>query len=214
MKKEEILIDLRDSILLGKLSPGQWLVERELCDQYQISRTPIRETLRNLASLGVIGLEPARGYRVKELNVEEIVEIFQAREAFEGECARLACLKYSPDFLDKIDALKHQLKEVDVLADATKGTAIGKDIHDLVVKTANNRYLSEVHEKLSCMAALTRNMTQKSPKIEENSKKDHLKLLDALSKKDAALSEKCMREHLHSTCKALVESYLNLPKDF
>ena len=214
MRKEEIFTDLRERIIQGKLSPGQWLVERELCDLYQISRTPIRENLRNLASLGVVALEPAKGYRVKDLGVEEIVEIFQAREMLEGECARLACLKYSPDFLDKIEILKNQLEEIDVLSDSAHGVSLGKNIHDLIVKTANNRYLSELYEKLSCMAALTRNMTQQAPKIEEKSKEAHLRLLDALSKRDPALSEKCMREHLHSTCRSLVDSNLNLPSNY
>lgn len=214
MKKEEVFIDLRERILQGKLCPGQWIVERDLCDLYQISRTPIRENLRNLTSLGIIELEPAKGYRVKDLGVEEIVEIFQAREMLEGECARLACLKSSPEFLGKIKILKNQLEEIDVLSDAAYAVSLGKNIHDLIVKTANNRYLSELYEKLSCMAALTRNMTKQAPKIEEKSKEAHLRLLDAVSKRDPELSEKCMREHLHSTCQSLVDSRLNLQRNY
>lgn len=214
MKKEEVFEDLRLRIIKGDLLPGQWLVERELSEMYRISRTPVREKLRKLANLGIVELQPSKGYQVKKLSVEEIIEIFHAREAVEGECARLACLSDSPNFLKKIDELAEQLQAIDISADSAQGVAVGQKLHNLVMETANNRYLAEFYHKLMNLAALTRNMSKNSPLIEEHSKNDHLKILAALRERDVEKSEEYMREHLRSTCNALVKNYLNLPGIF
>ena len=214
MNKEEIFEDLRRRIISGELPPGHWLAERELCDIYHLSRTPIREKLRDLADLGIVELQPSKGYQVKKLSIEEIVEIFHAREAVEGEGARLACLIDSADFLKKTEELRERLEAVDISADSAQGVAIGKSIHDLIIYTTNNRYLTEFYEKLMDLAALTRNMSKNSPHIEENSKQDHLRILLALSERDAKKSERFMKEHLRVTCKALVKNHLNLSDGF
>jgi DNA-binding GntR family transcriptional regulator len=209
MKKEEVFEDLRMRITSGEVSPGKWLVERELGDTYKVSRTPIRETLRKLSNLGIVVLQPAKGYQVKILRVEEIVEIFHAREAVEGECARLACLTSSGEFAEKIDDLRKQLEAVEITKDSAKGVVIGNKIHNLIMEMADNRFLSEFYQKLSNLMALTRNMSKHSAIIEERSKIDHLRILRALRDGNADAGEKLMREHLRGTCKALVKNYLN-----
>jgi len=210
MKKEDIFEDLRLRIINGELHPGDWLVERDLSDLYHVSRTPVREKLRKLANLGIVELQPSKGYLVKKLSIEEIVEIFHAREAVEGECARLACSVDSADFSRKVSELKFQLEGVDIFADTAEGVSIGKKIHDLIVETANNRFLAEFYEKLMNLAALTRNLSKNAPNIESNSKNDHLKILEALSRMDADESERLMKEHLRATCKALVRNHLKM----
>jgi len=210
MRKEELFEDLRRRIISGELLPGQWLVERDLSEEYKISRTPIREKLRKLANLGLVELEPSRGYRVKELGVEEIVEIFNAREAIEGECTRLACLSGSSEFLIQVKELKARLESIDIQREPERGVIIGKELHDLIVQTANNRYLEEFYQKLANLAALTRNMSKKSSQIEMISKDFHLRILDALLEKNAEEGERLMREHLRFTCKALLHTYLRV----
>jgi len=214
MNKEEMFEDLRTRILSGDLVPGDWLVERELSELYGNSRTPIREILRKLAHLGIVELQPSKGYQVKRLSIEEIVEIFHAREAVEGEGARLACLVDSDELIEASRELHERLLAVDISTDTAKGLAIGKQLHDLVMKAANNRYLTEFYEKLRNLAALTRNMSRNSPHIEEKSKNDHLAILSALSERDAKKSERLMKEHLRATCKALVRNHLNVTDGF
>ena len=211
MKKEEVFEDLRVRIINGDLPPGQWLVERDLSEMYRISRTPVREKLRKMANLGIVEFEPSKGYQVKKLRVEEIIEIFNAREAVEGESARLACLARNSAFLKRLEELRIQLESVDILSESARGVEIGKQIHDLIMDTANNRFLSEFYQKLTNLAALARNMSKNSPKIESHSKDDHLNIVKALADGDAEKCEKYMREHIRSTCRALVNNYLNLP---
>jgi len=91
MNKINVYEDIRRQIVEEKLVPGQWLVERELCKTYSMSRTPIREILWSLTADGFLEQEANRGFVVRRLGLEQIFEIFQAREAIEGMAARLAC---------------------------------------------------------------------------------------------------------------------------
>ncbi len=212
MKKTEFFEDLKEKILRGELAAGQWLVERELSEIYNISRTPIREKLRKLANLGLVEFQPSKGYQVKKLSIEEIIDIFHAREAIEGECTRLACLSESNEFIYKAKELQQQLASIDIQNNTAEGVILGKKIHDLIIETANNRYLKEFYEKLKNIAALTRNMSKNSPQIEENSKNYHMQILEALIQKDVEKSEALMREHLRLTCNGLINIILRIGK--
>ena len=96
--KEEIHQELKQRIIREEYSPGQWIIEREICEKYGLSRTPVREILRKLVSDGLLELQPAKGYLVRKLSWEEVVAIFQAREGVEGMAARLACRKSNREF--------------------------------------------------------------------------------------------------------------------
>lgn len=114
MKKNALYKELKLKICNEEITPGTRLVERELCDKYRLSRTPVREILRLLVSDGLITLEPTKGYSVRRLGFEEIVEIFHARESVEGIAARLSCLRGEQHFLSTVERIKSQLEEIDI----------------------------------------------------------------------------------------------------
>ena len=91
MDKTTVYENIRRQIAEERLAPGQWLIERELCETYRMSRTPIREILWKLTADGFLEQEANKGFVVRRLGLEQIFEIFQAREAIEGMAARLAC---------------------------------------------------------------------------------------------------------------------------
>jgi DNA-binding GntR family transcriptional regulator len=106
MEKNAVYEDLRQQIVQEKLLPGQWLIERELCETYRISRTPIREILWKLTVEGFLEQEANRGFIVRRLGLEQIFEIFQTREAIEGMAARLACLRGDEAFRSTLCEIK------------------------------------------------------------------------------------------------------------
>ncbi|MBD3306673.1 FCD domain-containing protein [candidate division KSB3 bacterium] len=208
MKNENIYQDLKQKIIDEELLPEQWLVEREIGETYGISRTPVRELLRRLVSDGFLELKPGKGYLVRKLSLEEVIEIFQAREAIEGMTARLACQKGDEPFFRQINALRQRLEKLDIEENSALGVMLGKELHSAIAVAANNALVFEFYEKLRNLAALTRNISKKSIGIEQRSKDAHLALMKALEEKDADKSEQCMRDHLRSTCRSLVETYL------
>lgn len=208
MKKQIAYENLKQRILKEELAPGQWLVEREICQDYEISRTPVREILRILVTDGIVTLEPSKGYLVRKLNLEEIVDIFQAREAIEGTAARLCCIKGDESFFFHIAELAEKFENLDIEMDSSLGVATGNELHDAIIKAADNKLLSEFYQKLRNLLTLIRNITKKSVEIEMNSRKGHLAITKAVQQKNEIKSEQCMREHLSTTCRSLVQSYL------
>ncbi|UCD82561.1 MAG: GntR family transcriptional regulator [Desulfobacterales bacterium] len=208
MDKDRVYNKIKEKILTEELPPGQWLVEREISEKFQISRTPVRELLRRLVSDGLVSLEPSKGYYVRKLSIEEIIEIFQAREAVEGQAARLSCIKGDELFFNHIATLKRQFEQLDITKDSSSGIAKGTELHDAIINAANNSVLSEFYQKLKNLNGLIRNITKKSIDIENQSKKGHLALTQAILDKDPEKSGQSMREHLSNTCRLLMEKLL------
>ncbi len=208
MKTNDVYQNLKQKIIQEELLPRQWLVERELSEQYGISRTPVREVLRKLVADGFLESKPAKGYVVKELSLKEIIETFQAREAVEGMLVKFACQRGDEQFFERVAELRRQLEELGIDRNEKAGVVIGSELHDLIAETAKNSVLFEFYQKLKNLAAITRNITKKSVNIEHHSKDEHLELMKAIEAKDSEKGEQCMRKHLRETCRRLVEEYV------
>ena len=155
--------DLRQQIAQEKLVPGQWLIERELCETYKISRTPIREILWKLTVDGFLEQEANRGFVVRRLGLEQIFEIFQTREAIEGMAARLACLKGGESFLSTLREIKKKITRTNIESDPAAGIALGRELHRVIMETAQNSVMTDINKRLENMTVLTANITKRSP---------------------------------------------------
>eukprot|EP01030_Chromulinospumella_sphaerica_P033266 gene33266-34111_t len=82
--------EIEEMIAVGTLKPGQHLDETELAARFGVSRTPIRETLIQLASMGLVVIRPRRGAIVAELGPQQLVEMFEMMSELEATCGRLA----------------------------------------------------------------------------------------------------------------------------
>src|SRR3546814_21084170 len=106
---EKITARLRDMIMEGELLPGARVPERVLCERFGISRTPLREALKVLASEGLLALNPNRGATVAKLTVEDVDEMFQVMGALEALSGELACAHITEEELAEIRALHYQM---------------------------------------------------------------------------------------------------------
>lgn len=102
--REQVLQALRNEIIEGRLAPGQRLTEREMTEMLGVSRTVLRESLRQLESEGLISLIPNKGPIVRALSVAEAHELYRIRESLEGLGARLFAEKAQPADLDALEA--------------------------------------------------------------------------------------------------------------
>lgn len=207
MNKVNVYEDIRRQIVEEKLAPGQWLIERELCETYSMSRTPIREILWSLTADGFLEQEANRGFVVRRLGLEQIFEIFQAREGIEGMAARLACRKGGNPFHSKLLDIKARLTNVDIDTDPTLGIALGRELHRAIMDAAHNSIMDHIYRRLENLTLLTANITKRSPDIEKDSVAAHLNIIDAMLEQDEEKGEQLMREHLRETCRHVVEQF-------
>ncbi len=207
MDKQTVYEDIKQQIVEEKLQPGQWLVERDLCKAYGLSRTPIREVLWKLTVDGLLEQEPNKGITVRKLSLEQVFEVFQAREAIEGMAARLACRKGDEAFREDLRAIKNELTKVNVEGGVYEAILLGRKLHKAIIEAARNNIMAEIHEKLQNLTILTINLTKQSPTIENVSKEAHIAIIDALVEEDEEKCERAMREHLRDTCRQVVEQF-------
>ena len=102
---------IRDMIVEGRLVAGEWINESELCQQLQISRTPLREALKVLAAEGLVELVPRRGARVAQLSIREIVDLFEALGGVEGVAAEMAAVRMSAVDLETLVQLQVKIEQ-------------------------------------------------------------------------------------------------------
>ncbi len=207
MDKNTVYQDIRQQIVEEKLVPGQWLIERELCQTYGMSRTPIREILWKLMADGFLEQEANRGFVVRRLGLEQIFEIFQAREAIEGMAARLACRRDGESFRSRLREIKEKIARAHIEFDPVAGIALGRELHRAIMEAAQNGIMADINERLENMTVLTANLTKRSPAIEKASAEAHLNIIKAMLEGDQEKAEQMMREHLKETCRHVVERF-------
>jgi len=207
MDKKVVYEDIRRQISEEKLVPGQWLIERELCETYRMSRTPIREILWKLTADGLLEQATNRGFVVRRLGLEQIFEIFQAREAIEGMAARLACRRGGEAFHLKLREIKKKIAKANIESDPMMGITLGRELHRAIMDAAHNSIMADINERLENLTLLTANITKRSPAIEKASADAHLNIINAMLQGDEEKGEQLMREHLRETCRNVVEQF-------
>src|SRR6202040_84145 len=106
---DEILTQLRDHIVEGNLDDGARVPERQLCEMLGISRTPLREALKVLASEGLVDLLPNRGARVRQFSEKDIRELFDVMGGLESLAGRLACENITDEEFSEVERLHHEM---------------------------------------------------------------------------------------------------------
>jgi DNA-binding GntR family transcriptional regulator len=102
-KADDIALALEEAIVSGEIPPGSVLRQEHLSEQFQVSRTPVREALRRLAALGLVSFEPNRGVRVRLLSRDELREAFMVRAELEGLATEIATPKMSLADLEALE---------------------------------------------------------------------------------------------------------------
>jgi len=98
-KADDIALVIEEAIVSGELEPGTVLRQEQLSEQFNVSRTPVREALRRLAALGLVSFVPNRGVRVRTISHDELHEAFMVRAELEGLATQVATPKFTPEDL-------------------------------------------------------------------------------------------------------------------
>lgn len=151
--RSEVLREaIEEMIAVGKLAPGHHLDETELAKQFGVSRTPIREALIQLASMGIIDMRPRRGAVVAEISPQKLVEMFEVMSEIEGVCARLAARRMTTSEHAALLAAHHACEDARNAPDPDEYFYRGEEFHDCIYLGSHNNYLAEqarsVHRRL------------------------------------------------------------------
>ncbi len=192
----EVADRLRERIFEGQLGPGAFIDEAVLCQQLAISRTPLREALKVLASEGLVRHEPRRGSFVNEVTDKDLDDIFPVLALLEGRCAMEATLNANDADIAALEAMHNALQTEAAGKRINDYYVSNYAIHEAIITLANNRWLAQTIADLRKILKLARLQQLRAPGRLEQSLAEHLAIFAAIKARDAQGAEEAMRLHL------------------
>ncbi len=193
---EDVAERLRAQIFAHELAPGSWLDEQSLAQQFGISRTPMREAIKVLASEGLVTTKMNRGAYVTEVDRRDLEQIFTVLSLLEGQAAKETASKATEEELNLLDDLYHRLEKAAADRDVEQFFEINVKFHELIQDIASNTWMNGVIADLRKVLKLQRRDSLTRTGRLQNSLLEHREILQAILKRDPTAAEAAMRKHL------------------
>lgn len=201
---------IKKKIISGELPVNTPLTEENLAEEYKVSRTPVREAIRKLEQDGLVEMIPRKGAFIKGINLIDIEEIYNIREALEGLSTRLATELISEQNLSYLEVmLKQADDEFSQRNNIETAFKTGNEIHDVILRIADNKRILGMVSNLKDHIQRLHILSSSIPGRLELSNKEHWEIFHALKKRDPELAEQKMREHIRSTKKSIILAVKN-----
>ncbi len=197
---DEILAGIREMIFTGTLIGGQRVPEKKICEQLSISRTPLREALKVLASEGLLELLPNRGARVSRLTAAEVDEMFPVMGALEGLAGEIACQRITDDGIDEIRALHYQMAAHHKRRELSEYFALNQQIHEKIMAATGNATLAGMYASLAARICMARYRANFSQSRWDQAMAEHDEIMSALADRNAPQLTQVLISHLKNTC--------------
>jgi DNA-binding GntR family transcriptional regulator len=203
---EEAADRLRDLIVQGRLVPGARLNERLLTAQLGLSRTPLREAFKVLATEGLVELLPNRGAIVSAVDPVRLAETLAVMGALEALAGELACHSASDSQINEIRSLHFEMLANHARGDLAGYFKFNQAIHLKIVKYSGNNVLFNTYRQLNANVRRARYMANLSRERWDAAVREHGEILDALSARDVARIKALLADHLaHKLSSVLAE---------
>ena len=193
---QHVFDNLKQAIIRGNITPGEWLVESHIAQMLGISRTPVREAIHKLERERLIERQPRGGFTVLGLGRDDIEETFGIRSVLEGYAARLATVKHQTE---ELKALEKKVTEFQTCLnqshlDVLPG--INTEFHDLLYALSKSPRLIHMINGLRDQIFRFRQIILKDDKLANISNEDHIQMLKFMRKRDAEGVERLVRDHI------------------
>jgi DNA-binding GntR family transcriptional regulator len=195
---------LRRAILSGVLPGGSRLVQADIASQLSVSTTPVREALRDLAAEGLVVFRPHIGAVVRELSLDELVELYDLRKAIEPLSIRRAAARITKRELDEAQRLAREMENE---TDPARWAELNWQLHTVLEAAAAAPFIQSVLKSVQDIAAIyvAHSLTLRPDRIASGNK-EHRALLAALRRHDEDGAAKQLVAHLESTLQAILKS--------
>jgi DNA-binding GntR family transcriptional regulator len=195
---DEVSRKLADDIALGVFLPGERLDEASLAARFQVSRTPVREALKQLAITGLVAYRPNRGSIVAELSPLQIDQMFEAMGEIEATCARHAVVRMTEVERNRLSEIHALSRSAIQNSDADAYDKINRDFHLVIIHGSHNPVLIDMalslrHKISTFRRTQFRNLERMSASFEE-----HTVIVEAMLSRDVVTCYREMRAHLLS----------------
>ncbi|MCK8059207.1 MULTISPECIES: GntR family transcriptional regulator [unclassified Fusibacter] len=187
---------IREDILNDQYITGDKIVEAKLAEELGVSRTPVREALKQLELDGLVENIPNRGVVVKGISKQDITDIYTIRQAIEGIAATWCIERISQSEIDELKELFELMEFYTFKKDVDKISELNTKFHEVIYHSTKSRYLEHVLKDFQIFIKSTRNKSLKSKGRLEEALEEHRIILDAIMAKDIEAAKAGINHHV------------------
>lgn len=196
--KKQVTDAMRKAIVEGSFTPGQKLVERELCETFDVSRSLMREVLQHLEAEALITIIPHRGPAVTEITYDEAKSIYAVRQALEALAGAGCAENASEHDINALEAALKRIASSGDMPDQKELVAAKNAFYGILLRASGNSIVEEVLTRLNNRINSLRRLSMGQPGRLDNTVKELGAIVDAIRKKDSKLASRLCAEHVRT----------------
>ena len=198
---------LKARIIKGDLKPGKKILEVNIAEQLGVSRTPVREALRELAAEGFVKMEPNLGMIVIDFSLEELKEVLQIRRVLEGLATSMAAEKISKEETKKLEKITKKMSICISKNDVVAYSKLNAQFHNLILMACGNKRLMKICNNLSSSDHRFRiRSLRDNPERLKYSLQEHQEIMEALNRRNSEQADKLSQKHINNVLKNILEN--------
>jgi DNA-binding GntR family transcriptional regulator len=195
-RAEELRLQLADEIVRGILAPGAPLDETDIARRFSVSRTPVREALRQLVVSGLVEARPHRGAVVARPTIERLTGMFEAMAELEAICAGLAAERMTPIERHQLEAVHEELRVLSHAGNPDRFHAVNERFHNSIYAGSRNAYIAEMTLATRVRVQPFRRAQFRNLGRLAKSHAEHDRVVVAIMRGDKAGAASAMRDHI------------------
>lgn len=203
---QKVFQTIREDILSGKYKKEEELKEKAIGEELGVSRTPVREALRQLELEGLVTIIPNKGAYVVGFSLQDIQDIYEIRSVLEGLCARRAAVRATSEQIEELEEILY-LTEFHVRkGHMEQMVELDSKFHEILYEAGNSKILEHALRDYHHYLERVRKVSLASPKRAAQSNEEHRKILEAVKARDEKKAEEAANMHIVNTIKN-IDSY-------
>lgn len=207
---EELVGRLREMIVEGDLEPGVKIPEKELCERFSVSRTPLREALKVLASEGLVTLTPNRGASASLITIEDLEEVFPVMGALEALAGELACQNMTAREIASVRSLHKRMMDHYQQEQLKPYFQLNQSIHEAILAGSRNNSLIAMYRSLAGRVRRARYIANMSRKRWDQAAAEHQEIILALEARDGAGLAAILKRHLQNKFETVSQQLMEM----
>lgn len=196
-----LYLQLQRDILTGKLKNGQKLTEQVICEEYNVSRTPVREALRQLESEGLVENILNRGCFVVGLSLQDFEDMFELRKIYEIQAVKWAIERITEEEMDALDETFEFMEFYTLRNDIDKMLTINEGFHQIIYEASHNRMLQQFCSSYQTYMKYLRKDEEYPDDYLATVLEEHRQIFKAFIEKDVEAGAEAMERHIGNSKK-------------
>lgn len=197
-KQSQTYLQIKNDILNNTYPAGTLMVERKLCEIYNVSRSPIRNALQKLSHEGLLSFSPGKGVIVSEFSIEDILEVYDLIELLQVFAIKRCINKINTVALETLLDILEKMNNSLLKNDIAKAVERDQRFHSFIIDFAGNKRLINAYENLNNQSMRFQASTLEDKDLAKRSYEDHMNIYKAIENKDLKAAENLILLHYHN----------------